>query len=247
MMKNQVYLEALGLSREQAIQNYAYLVDKIAHRLIMRLPANIELDDLKSVGMIGLIDSIEKYSDDKGSHFKVYAEIRIRGSIMDELRALDWVPRSVRECKSLIHKTQNKLSQELGRVPTAEEMAQELNLDITDYQNLKSKANVKSIISYEDLNTRSESPRDILESIPDHQQLDPESIQEKQDELTFIHKALRQLPDRPRMVLSLYYLEEMKLKDIGSLLGVSESRVSQIQSQAIKLIKPILKKLRAGD
>lgn len=246
-MKNQVYLEALGLSREQAIQNYAYLVDKIAHRLIMRLPANIELDDLKSVGMIGLIDSIEKYSDDKGSHFKVYAEIRIRGAIMDELRALDWVPRSVRECKSLIQKTQNKLSQELGRAPTAEEMAQELNLGIAEYQNLKSKANVKSIISYEDLNTRSDSPRDILESIPDHQQLDPESIQEKQDELTFIHKALRQLPDRPRMVLSLYYLEEMKLKDIGSLLGVSESRVSQIQSQAIKLIKPILKKLRAGD
>ena len=245
-MKNQVYLETLGLNREEAIRNYAYLVDKVAHRLILRLPANVELDDLKSAGMIGLIDSIEKYSDDKGSHFKVYAEIRIRGAIMDELRSLDWVPRSVRESKALLQKAHQALSQTLQRTPSDEEMANQLSIPLEEYQVLKKKAQVRSIISYEDLNARSDSPRDVLESIPDHQQQDPASIQEQQDELSFIHKALKQLPDRQRMVLSLYYLEEMKLKEIGQLLGVSESRVSQIQSQAIAQIKPILKKLKVS-
>lgn len=230
--------------RDQAIQDYAHLVDKIARRIIARLPSSVELDDLKSVGIIGLIDAIEKYSDDKGNHFKVYAEIRIRGAIMDELRAQDWVPRSVRDRQNLIRKEHQRLAQKLGRTPSEQEVADGLKMTLEDFQRLSTKSIGLSMISYEDLNTRSDqSNRDILESIPDHVQKTPDSILEEKDDSHLLYQALKQLPERQRMVLSLYYFEEMKLREIGELLGVTESRVSQIHAQAVHNLKPLLKDL----
>ena len=231
-------------NRDQLIQEHAHLVDKIAKRIIARLPSNVELDDLKSVGIIGLIDAIEKYSDDKGNHFRVYAEIRIRGAIMDELRSQDWVPRSVRDRQNLIKKEYQKQSQILGRSPSDQEMAAGLEMTLEDFQSFSNKALGQTIISYEDLNTRSEqSNRDILESIPDHLQSTPELILEQKQDFSLIYQALKKLPERQRMVLSLYYFEEMKLREIGELLGVTESRVSQIHAQAVQSLKPLLKDL----
>ena len=233
------------LQRDEVICSYAYLVDKIAMRLIARLPPNVELDDLKSAGMIGLIDAIGKYSDDKGSRFRVYAEIRIRGAIMDELRSQDWVPRSVRERKNNLQKKILQLTNILGRSPTDEEVAASLDICLADYYVLKRQTETKSMISFEDLKSKSDdgNGRDILESIPDHSQIDPASLTEQTTELKLVYHALKELPDRQRMVLSLYYFEDMKLKEIGSLLGVSESRVSQIQSNAMALLRPIIERL----
>ena len=144
-------------NRDQLIQEHAHLVDKIAKRIIARLPSNVELDDLKSVGIIGLIDAIEKYSDDKGNHFRVYAEIRIRGAIMDELRSQDWVPRSVRDRQNLIKKEYQKLSQHLGRSPSDQEMADGLEMSLEDFQSFSNKALGQTMISYEDRLTRIET------------------------------------------------------------------------------------------
>lgn len=231
-------------NRDQLIQEHAHLVDKIAKRIIARLPSNVELDDLKSVGIIGLIDAIKKYSDDKGNHFRVYAEIRIRGAIMDELRSQDWVPRSVRDRQSLIRKEYQRLSQTLGRSPTDQEMANGLEMTLDEFQRLSHKAVGQSIVSYEDLSARSDhSNRDALESIPDHVQSTPELILEQKQDFNLIYQSLKKLPERQRMVLSLYYFEEMKLREIGELLGVTESRVSQIHAQAVKNLKPLLQDL----
>ena len=162
---------------------------------------------------------------------------------MDELRALDWVPRSVRDRKNTLQRTTQSLTNKLGREPTNEELAQELDITPAELKELQSKAVVRSMISYEDLKPNKDSGRDVLESIPDRNQMDPASLEEQRDEQNIIYRALKELPDRQRMVLSLYYFEEMKLKDIGSLLGVSESRVSQIQSQAVAMLKPIIERM----
>ena len=162
---------------------------------------------------------------------------------MDELRALDWVPRSVRDRKNTLQRTTQSLINKLGREPTNVELAQELEITTKELKELQSKAVVRSMISYEDLKPSKDSGRDVLESIPDRNQMDPASLEEQRDEQNIIYRALKELPDRQRMVLSLYYFEEMKLKDIGSLLGVSESRVSQIQSQAVTMLKPIIERM----
>ena len=237
------------LNRDQVVSDYAPLVEKIARRLLARLPANVELDDLKSAGFIGLLDAAEKFSDDKGTPFSVYAEIRIRGAMMDELRSQDWVPRSVRDRSNQLKQAIRALEEKLGRDPSDHEIAAELEVSVDQLNQLRLKAEIKPLVLFEDLNQRRAArggERDVLETFSDPEQLTPDLHLEAADQNELLLKAMKTLTERKRIVLQLYYFEEMKLREIGDALGVTESRVCQIQSEALGQLKLALKRLVKG-
>ncbi len=232
-----------SLKRNQVVERYAYLINKVAYKMIARLPANVEIDDLKSAGVMGLIDAAEKYDPEKSRNFKSYAEIRIRGAMVDELRSLDWVPRSVRQKSNNINNVARDLTARLGRPATQNELAQEMGLSLNEFHKLAEKARAHSLISIEDLGGSREERRNFLDCIPDVSAKDPELHSQKSNRRALMLKALQKIPERQRVVLSLYYFEDLNLKEIGSILGVTESRISQIRSKAITQLRPILQEM----
>lgn len=247
-LPNQTSSQSLPFDRERAVIEHVALVEKIARRVAARLPASVEVDDLKSAGFIGLLDAIEKFSDDKETPFHVYAEIRIRGAMMDELRAQDWVPRSVRDRRARINRASRELEQRLGRTPTQTELSTELEISVSELERMEARSMIRSQISLEDLKSKhgEDDGRDPLESIADPSQSSPEMIALQADEHSLLQEAIKQLSERKRLVLHLYFFEEMKLREIGETLGVTESRVCQIQSEAITQLKSIIKRLQSG-
>ncbi|MAD60171.1 MAG: FliA/WhiG family RNA polymerase sigma factor [Myxococcales bacterium] len=236
--------------RDNMIIEHAVLVDKIAKRIVYRLPPNVELDDLKSAGFIGLIDAIEKYSDDKGTPFKVYAEIRIRGAIMDELRAQDWVPRSVRDRHNKLQEAERNLQESLGRKPSDSELAGVLDISIEDLHKMRARSEIKSLLSLEDLKSSKNqdgTSRDALEMMSDPKQITPDLEIERNDEYAMLEQLMQRLKEKQRLVLRLYYFEDMKLKEIGVHLSITESRVSQILSEALSKLKVMINKLEKGE
>lgn len=239
--------------RDQLILTYAPLVERIARRACAKLPPSVELDDIQSAGMIGLIDAIEKYDAEKGTQFKVYAEIRIRGAIIDELRQQDWVPRSVRERATLLERTRRALISRLDRDPSPQEMADELSISLEELFTLSKKARAHSITRYEDMRRDSSDERgagrDPLERLQSHERagLLPDEALEKRDDERALREALKRLPERQRVIVSLYHFEEMKLKEIGELLGVTESRVSQLLSQSHQRLKKTLQSFNGAE
>lgn len=234
--------------RDKAIAEYAPIVNKLAKRIITRLPSHVELDDLKSAGFLGLIDAIDKFSDEKGTPFTVYAEIRIRGAIMDELRAQDWVPRSVRDRHQRLAEAREELSRKLGQAPSDEELATHLGLRIEELHRMQKRAEIKSLLFIEDLKQRRDDSdqRDPLEMIADKDQIGPEALVERLDEEALLNQALNTLRERHQTVLRLYYYEDMKLKEIGQHLNITESRVSQILTESLERLKVTLLRLERG-
>lgn len=233
--------------RNVVVEQYAYLINKVAYKMIARLPANVELDDLKSAGVIGLIDAAEKYDPEKSSNFKSYAEIRIRGAMVDELRSLDWVPRSVRQKSATIDKCARRLTGRLGRPATDVEIASGLDLSLDEFHVMARKARAVSVVSYEDLGASGEDRRDFLDCVADPHAADPEESSQQNSRRSLMLRSIQQLSERQRVVLSLYYFEDLNLKEIGSILGVTESRISQIHSKAVAQLRPILVEVMAAD
>ncbi|HPI40604.1 MAG TPA: FliA/WhiG family RNA polymerase sigma factor [Pseudobdellovibrionaceae bacterium] len=220
--------------KDKLIREYSPLIKFVAQKIAARLPSNIELDDLISAGVIGLMDAIDKYDSTRDNKFKTYAEFRIRGAILDELRAQDWVPRSIRDKAKALDRTIVQLEATLGRSATDEEIAQKLELTVDEFYSLVNQVKPVSLLPIEQSNdynnTDKKSILDILEgskSANPHNQLDYKLVQ------NVMAKAIEELPERQRMVLSLYYYEEMSLKEIGQVLQVTESRVSQLHAQAV--------------
>lgn len=224
--------------KDELILEYSPLIRFIAQKIAIRLPSNIELDDLISSGVIGLMDAIEKYDPTRDNKFKTYAEFRIRGAILDELRAQDWVPRSVRDKAKLLDRTQVELESELGRAPTEEEVSEKLNISVDEYYDLINQVKPVSIMSIDDQpgfsNSDKKSIMNLLEGCRIHNphvQLNIKSVKE------VVAKSIEDLPERQRLVLSLYYYEDLNLKEIGKILRVTESRVSQLHAQAISRLR----------
>ncbi|MCB0420540.1 MAG: FliA/WhiG family RNA polymerase sigma factor [Bdellovibrionales bacterium] len=224
--------------KDKLIMEYAPLIKFIAQKIAIRLPAHIELDDLISSGVIGLMDAIEKYDPTRDNKFKTYAEFRIRGSILDELRAQDWVPRSIRDKAKMLDKTMVTLESELGRNATDEEVAERLGVDMEEFYDLVNQVRPVSVLSIDDTTTFSnvdkKSILNILEGCKisnPFNQLKLKSIKET------VARSIEDLPERQRLVLSLYYYEDMNLKEIGRILRVTESRVSQLHAQAITRLR----------
>ena len=227
------------LDRNTVVERYAYLVNKVAYKLLSRLPPNVELDDLKSAGVIGLIDAAEKY-DSSRSSFRSYAEIRIRGAIIDELRQLDWVPRTVRQSKASIERARLKLVRELGRPATDAELAFELGLTAEEFTSKASRAEAVAVVSVEDLANEPGTDRNFLDTVADPKAPTPEQNSTGNQEKVMMMAAMQRLEERERVVVGLYYFEEMSLREIGTILGVTESRISQIHTKAVRRLRELI-------
>jgi RNA polymerase sigma factor FliA len=224
--------------KDRLVVEYAPLIKFIAQKIAVRLPSNIELDDLISSGVIGLMDAIDKYDPTRDNKFKTYAEFRVRGAILDELRAQDWVPRSIRDKAKLLDKTMVSLEAELGRVPTDEEVAKTLDVNIDEFHELLNQVRPVSLLSIDESQTFSnvdkKSILNILEGCRLSNPFNQLNVKSVKDIVT---QAIEELPERQRLVLSLYYYEDLNLKEIGRVLRVTESRVSQLHAQAVSRLR----------
>lgn len=221
-------------TKDEIIVEYAPLIKYIAQKIASRLPSNIELDDLISCGVIGLMDAIDKYDPSRDNKFKTYAEFRIRGSILDELRSQDWVPRSVREKAKLVERTMAKLEGELGRVPNDEEMCKELDLSQDEYYELLNKAKSVSMLNIDESASFNKGDKKLMMGLLENRRnSNPYAAVNYKKAQERIKEGIQSLPEKQRLVLSLYYYEDLNLKEIGQVLNVTESRVSQLHTQAV--------------
>lgn len=220
--------------KDKLIVEYAPLIKFVAQKIAARLPSNIELDDLISSGVIGLMDAIDKYDPTRDNKFKTYAEFRIRGAILDELRSQDWVPRSVRDKSKMLDKTVVNLEIALGRAPKDEEIAEKLQISVDELHELVNEVRPVSVVSIDESPTFSSvDKKSILHILDGCKFNNPQSHLDVKFLKDVITKAIEELPERQRLVLSLYYYEDLNLKEIGRVLRVTESRVSQLHAQAI--------------
>ncbi len=231
------YMDTDDVSRERVIREFAHVIKAMAHRLAFRLPAYLDAEDLISVGIIGLMDAMTKYDPSREAKFKTYAEFRIRGAMLDEIRAMDWIPRSVHERISLLQRTQTELLNRYGRPPTDEEVAGALKMSVSELDEFLSRARGAVLISLDDLGIHEPDGHKILKMLTDHQHPDPLSTVVNERERELLGRAIQELPEKERMVLTLYYYEELTMKEIGSLLRVTESRVCQIHTKAVLRLK----------
>lgn len=229
-------------TKEKLILEYAPLIRFIAQKIAVRLPSNIEFDDLVSSGVIGLMDAIDKYDPTRDNKFKTYAEFRIRGAILDELRAQDWVPRSVREKAKQLEKAHVRLEQKLGRMPNEDEITKELEVTKEEYYELLNQVKSVSILSLDEAGSFNSSDRKSILSLLESCKIpSPIAQLSLKDIKGVVTKAIESLPEKQRLVLSLYYYEDLNLKEIGEVLDVTESRVSQLHTQAILWLRRKLK------
>ena len=234
--------------REEILRRYLPLVRRVVQRLAVRKPPHIELDDLVSWGIVGLLDAIEKYDPKKEALFSTYAQFRIRGAILDHLRSLDWVPRSVRQKAALIEKVSHELEGRLGRPATEEEIATELELSLAQYQELLGKVGEMTLFSLEDLGFGGGEERLAQDGEDDETEADPLRALLSQERVHLVADAIGHLPEREKLVVGLYYNEDLTMKEVGGVLGLTESRVSQLHSQAmLRLKRYLLGKLSSED
>jgi len=224
--------------KNKLVVEYSPLIKFIAQKIASRLPANIELDDLISSGVIGLMDAIDKWDPTRDNKFKTYAEFRIRGAILDELRAQDWVPRSIRDKAKVLDKTTVTLEASLGRNATDEEIAQALSLSVDEYHDLLNQVRPVSLLSIDEAQTFSSTDKKSILNLLEGTKLNNPYIQLNLKTVkNYITTAIEELPERQRLVLSLYYYEDLNLKEIGKVLRVTESRVSQLHAQAVTRLR----------
>ena len=228
--------------RDALIQETLPLIKHIAHRVAIRLPSNVEIRDLINAGVLGLMDAIEKFEPERNVKFKTYAEVRIRGAILDSLRDLDWAPRSLRKKSKDLERMYADLSQKLGRPATDEEVSEAMGENIEDFHALVDQLHGLTIGSFENLSD-SEDSENYINYYPDDGSNDPYMKFESNELTRLLAEAIEELPEKERLVLSLYYFEEFTMKEIGALLGVNESRVSQLHTKATLRIRGKLGKL----
>lgn len=224
--------------REKLLVQYLPLVRRLASRLLGSLPRSVRLDDLVSAGVMGLLTSLDNFDPTLGIKFETYAMNRIRGAMVDSLRELDWVPRSIRQKARKLEQTIDKLTQSLGRVPVDAEIAESLNLSIDEYCEILDEVNVSVLLSLDDsFRNRHGDTSTLADLAPDantpngHEQLEEKEIR------NLLVDKLKHLPEQDKLVVALYYYEELTFKEIGSILGLTESRVSQIHSKAILTLR----------
>lgn len=227
------------------VEEYAPLVKRIAHHMMMRMPASVQVEDLIQAGMIGLLEAAQKYDASRGASFETYAGIRIRGSIVDEMRKGDWAPRSVHRNARRVSEAITAVEARIGRDAQDQEVADELGVDLNEYFSMLHDASSSRLFSFEESFGDDDNHLDAgnvsMAFISPLDGLQRESLKQS------LAQAITQLPERERLVLALYYDEELNLKEIGQIIGVSESRVSQIHSQAALRLRSRLADWRIAD
>ena len=234
--------------RDKFVRQYAPLVKYVAGKVAIGMPHNVEFDDLVGFGVFGLFDAIEKFDPEKHVKFKTYAVTRIRGAIFDELRSIDWVPRSVRQKAREVEEAVRRLETSLGRSAGDREIAKEMGMGLPEFQKLMVKISGTSILSLNDVwYTGEDNDKvSIVESIESPQSLNPDTIVEKEEIKRVIIEAINELPDKEKKVLVLYYYEDLTLKEIGKVLEVTESRISQLHTKAIMRLRAKLTNIKKG-
>ncbi|TBR43162.1 RNA polymerase sigma factor FliA [Marinomonas agarivorans] len=227
------YNQKPALSMDRVIDDYGYLVKKIAYHLLARLPSSVEIDDLIQAGMMGLIEAFKRFETTKGASFETYAGIRIRGAIIDEVRKGDWAPRSVRRNGRNVANAIKELEGKLGREVTDAEVAKAMDISLGEYHEMLQDSMTSQIFSFEEVIETEGVSVDAVSDVGSS----PYSFVEDAGFQEQLSHEIDQLPEREKLVLSLYYNEELNLKEIGAVLNVSESRVSQIHSQAAMRLK----------
>lgn len=233
-----MYADDASKSLNQVIEQYADLVKRIAHHMMGRMPANVAVEDLIQAGMIGLIDASKKFDNSKGASFETYAGIRIRGAMIDELRKGEWAPRSVHRNARAIQEAIQTVENRTGRDASDREVADELGITMDEYHAMLQDSMATKLFSIDEM----QAPDDHIEkSALDLDHENPYEGMQKDALRAQLAHAITELPEREQLVLSLYYDEELNLKEIGEVLGVSESRVSQLHSQAAQRLRARLK------
>ena len=229
--------------REQLIRNFLPLVRRVVHRLAGRLPSEVDIKEMLNSGIIGLVDALEKYDPRHETNFSTYAQFRIRGAILDSFRSQDWAPRSLRHKAHRLENAYLKLEQALGRPAEDHEVADELGVDLDTFQKMLNEVSGVVMLSFEELGfgrgeERFMAEDPLLSATPDPlaDLLDSERVQ-------IVARALDRLPEKERLVICLYFYEELNLKEIGDIIGVTESRASQVRSRALLRLKSYLRRL----
>lgn len=234
-------------AREQLILEYANLVKYVAGRMAISLPPNVSQDDLISYGIFGLIDAIEKFEVERNIKFETYAIARIRGSIWDGLRSMDWVPYTVRQKAKELEQTYFKLEHQFGRAATDDEVCEALNITNQQFSHLLVETSFSSFLSLDDLwsidNDGSSMVR-IIDTIQDQNAEDPVAMVMFGEQKMILTEAINKLPEREKLVIALYYYEGLTLKEIGKVLGVSESRISQMHTKAVLRLRGRLSRVK---
>ena len=224
------------LDREAMIRQYVPLVRRLAHHMIAKLPPNIEIDDLIQVGMMGLAEALSRYQASQGVQFETFATQRIRGAMIDELREGDWMSRGSRKSQKDIEHAVRRLEQRLGRSPLESEIAGELEMTLTDYQSLLAKVRGTQLVYLEDMGAGQDDDSFLDRHVADS---DADPMQQLRDQRlrTSLVAAIEGLPEREKFIMSMYYDDDMNLKEIAAVLGITESRVCQLHSQSIARLR----------
>lgn len=239
--RHKAYATAAAQTEIQ-VSDYLPMVKKIAGLLISRLPASVDINDLVQVGVIGLMEAARQFDAGQGVQFETFASQRVRGAMLDELRRADWLPRQVRRNARQIEEAITKLEQKLGRVPQESEIAAELSLDLAEYQGMLGECKGLSLVHFGDMeDSDGDGPSDVVANVEDKNAALPLDALTDAGFRAMLVEAIKALPERDQLVMSLYYEQELNLKEIGAVLGVSESRVCQLHSQAIMRLRSRLK------
>lgn len=229
--------------RDQLLNQYLQLVKNVAGRMSAGFPKSVELNDLINTGVIGLIEAFNNFDPGRGVKFETFAVPRIRGAILDELRALDWVPRSTRAKARNLDRALMKLENELGRGPSENELANRMDISIDELFSARKDVSVTGLLSLDELICREDDNRQVprIETVEDTDTVDVLRDMEKGELQTFLLHAISSLTEQERLVVSLYYYEELTLKEIGDIMLISESRVSQIHTRAVTRLRGMIK------
>ncbi|HEX8955100.1 MAG TPA: RNA polymerase sigma factor FliA [Burkholderiaceae bacterium] len=226
--------------KSHLLAEHAPLVKRLAHQMKAKLPPSVEVDDLIQAGMIGLLDAVSRYEETHGAQFETYAVQRIRGAMLDELRSSDWLPRSMRQNMRKIEEAMSQLQQRLGRPPNESEVAKQLKLSLAEYQDLLNEGGGHQLVYYEDFHD-GDGNEHFLDRYATDEDGDPLQALMNSGFRAALIEAIEGLPEREKILMGLYYEQEMNLKEIGAVMGVSESRVCQLHSQAISRLRANLR------
>lgn len=231
---------ATGLAdKDQCLTEYAPLVKRIAHHMKAKLPSSVEVDDIIQAGMMGLLEAANRYDELRGAQFETYASQRIRGAMLDELRQADWMPRNLRRDMRRIESAISKLQQRIGRPPSEADIAKELDIPLEEYQQMLFEARGAQLVYYEDFHHGDDE--DFFDRYDFDADMDPLDLLRDERFRGALIKAIEDLPERERMLMGMHYEQDMNLREIGEVMGVSESRVCQLHSQAVARLRGWLK------
>ena len=236
--KQNTYTEKTQQSREDQLIKHAPLVKRVVTRMAARFPPGVDQEELEQVGMIGLLDAVDKFDPTRDVQFKTYAEFRIKGAILDELRSMDWVPRSVRQKSRRLDTAYNEIEQRLGRAATQDEVADSLGVNLDELHTMINQARGISIVNLDELRSPSDSGGPLYPDVfEDEKAENPFNTLKTRELSASVGTCISDLPEKERLVMSLYYYEDLNMKEIGQVLSITESRVCQIHTKAVSRLR----------